>query len=93
MKSLGSIMDSLRSEGPGRDGAGLAVISAAWAGAAGESLASFSRPVKVSAGVLSVTAGHPGAVLELRMREAEILASLNRALGRDLLRRISVRRS
>jgi hypothetical protein len=90
MKSLGSIIDELRSGGPGSDGSLMAGIAAAWKAAAGEGLASLTEPRKVAAGILTVHADHPGAIFELRIREAEILTHLNDSLGRRVLRRIAV---
>jgi predicted nucleic acid-binding Zn ribbon protein len=90
MKSLGSIIESLRADGPERDRSLLAGVAAEWKSAAGEGLAALTEPRKVAGGVLTVRADHPGAVLELRIRETEILSLLNAALGRVVLRRIMV---
>jgi predicted nucleic acid-binding Zn ribbon protein len=88
VKSLSSIISALRTEGRISDAGSLAVIAKAWAGAAGDGLAGMTRPESLGGGVLRVRCAHPAAVMEIRMREKEIVASLNRAMGRDAVAKL-----
>jgi len=79
-------------KGPVAD-AGIADSAGAlWSGLAGPGLAGLSAPAGFSGGVLTVRTSHPGAVLELRAREAELIAGLNEAMGRPLIKRIRITR-
>lgn len=88
MKSLSSIISALRTEGRISDAGSFALIAKVWPGAAGEGLAGMTSPENLAGGVLRVRCSHPAAVMELRMREREIVASLNRAMGRDAVAKL-----
>jgi predicted nucleic acid-binding Zn ribbon protein len=88
VKSLSSIISALRTEGRISDAGSLAVIAGSWSGAAGEDLAGMTAPESISGGVLRVRCSHPAAVMEIRMREREIVAALNRAIGRDAVAKL-----
>lgn len=88
MKSLGSILDSMKGEGPEDGATVLERIASSWAAAAGSGLAGLSRPVSFENGVLVVGVDHPAASMELELRAAEIADALNGLIGSRRVTRI-----
>jgi predicted nucleic acid-binding Zn ribbon protein len=61
-----------------------------WEDAAGKPLAALSVPEGFEGDLLKVRALHPAAVMELRMRQAEILGCLNELAGEIVFTEIRI---
>ncbi len=81
MRSLASIIHEIGERGHAVSASPLERVAAEWAGVVGAALAGLSRPVSLEEGVLHVECMHPGAAMELRIREAEVAGRLAAAAG------------
>ena len=88
MRSLGSILDSMKEDGPEGGATMLERIASCWGEAAGSGLAGLSKPLSFENGVLVVRADHPAAAMEIELRAGEMAAALNGLLGGRKVRRI-----
>lgn len=61
-----------------------------WEAAAGKPLAGLSIPEGFEGGLLRIRALHPAAVMELRMRNGEILGRLNQLAGETVFTEIRI---
>lgn len=88
MRSLASILDSMKGDGPEGGATVLERAVSHWSEAAGSGLAGLSRPVSFEDGALLVRVDHPAAAMELELRAGEITDALNKLLGGSRVRRI-----
>lgn len=90
MKSIGELLGGVTKRLGVAEGLRRQAVLERWAEAAGVDLAGLTEMEGCDDGTVTVRSLHPAAAMELRLREAEIVGSLNRLAGEKLFSAIRV---
>ena len=90
-RPLAASLDAVTRNLGGDGGPALVTLLRDWAAVVGDQLAAHSRPLTLRGGTLTIAADEGAWATQLRWLEADLLRSLEAALGPAVVTRVSVR--